>query len=345
MGLSSYKFCFINNGYRYRIKNTETVIEELKQQIVLFKIKKIFFLDNDIIGKDINMFKKLLDALILFRKEHEGFEIILAEIITKGLNADIIKRMSLAGFSHVQIGYESSSDSLLKKISKKNSFASNLLFIKWAKKYSIQVSGLNILRGLLEETDSDIRECIDNLHFLRFYRKYMGFNISGLGICFSSKYYQEIEQTNSLDEWDVNPQTELLPNSYFAPIDRFKLFFYTKKNYNKLWALYEEIDKYYEAKNYEYLLISHDKTICYFEILNNIRIHEIEFNNPIYWEILKECNASVKSLSNLISSLNEKSIKIDNDEITTILLELRRKHLLYSNSDFSEIITVINTDE
>ena len=36
--------------------------------------------------------------------------------------------MSLAGFSCVQIGYESPSDKLLAKIDKKNTFASNLLF-------------------------------------------------------------------------------------------------------------------------------------------------------------------------------------------------------------------------
>ncbi|MCL1969090.1 MAG: hypothetical protein FWF65_05950, partial [Bacteroidetes bacterium] len=109
-------------------------------------------------------------------------------------------------------------------------------------------------------------------------------------------------------------------------------------------TLYEKIDKHYQESNYEYMLISLDKTIYYYEMLNSVRIRKIEFNNPIYWEILKECNASVKSLSDLSLALNEKSVKLNNDELKTILLELRRKHLLYSNSDFSEIVTVINTD-
>lgn len=77
--------------------------------------------------------------------------------------------MALAGFESVQIGYESPSNNLLEKIHKKNTFASNLFFIKWANELGIRINGANVLRNLLEETTDDIKESIDNLYFLRFY--------------------------------------------------------------------------------------------------------------------------------------------------------------------------------
>jgi len=86
---------------------------------------------------------------------------MLAEIITRGIDFETIKKMHIAGFFHVQIGYESPSDTLLYKIDKKNSFASNLFFIKWAHELNINVGGMNVLRGLLEENLEDIKapEC------------------------------------------------------------------------------------------------------------------------------------------------------------------------------------------
>ena len=44
---------------------------------------------------------------------------MLAEIITRGIDFETIKKMHIAGFFHVQIGYESPSDTLLYKIDKK----------------------------------------------------------------------------------------------------------------------------------------------------------------------------------------------------------------------------------
>ncbi|MCC8134867.1 MAG: hypothetical protein LIP04_15765, partial [Tannerellaceae bacterium] len=64
-------------------------------------------------------FDKLLNLLIQLTEKYPDFKIMLAEIITKDITFDFIKKMSLAGFVHIQIGYESASDTLLKKIEKK----------------------------------------------------------------------------------------------------------------------------------------------------------------------------------------------------------------------------------
>lgn len=95
------------------------MITDIKCIINEYKAFSFHFLDNDVIGKDLDTFDKLLNMLIELKNEYPKFHIILAEIITKDINAGIIKKMALAGFTHVQIGYESPSAHLLKKIHKK----------------------------------------------------------------------------------------------------------------------------------------------------------------------------------------------------------------------------------
>jgi len=68
----------------------------------------------------------------------------------------------------IQIGFESASNSLLKKIDKKNSFATNLNTIKHCYEVGVFVGGANILFNLPKETEEDIYEAIENFRFFRF---------------------------------------------------------------------------------------------------------------------------------------------------------------------------------
>lgn len=336
------KFCFLNDGYKYRTKNINNIIEEINNQINRYNVKKFLFLDNDMVGRDVKTFESLLDSFILLRQTHEDFEIVLAEIISKELNSYIVKKMALAGFSHVQIGYESPSDFLLKKISKKNSFASNLLFMKWAKYYAINVGGLNILRGLLDETDNDIKEAIDNFHFLRFIlNDKIRYNISGLAIGNSSKYYKEIVEKDILEQWCENPYTDLLSKKYYDYNDRFKLFFFTGLTYNKLWIDFEKTANHYYNNHYEYHIIQNNENIYYQETYNGKKIKEIEFDEIIHWNILREANNKVISLSDI---RNSNKFNIEEHNLISIIDDLKKEYLIYSNIDYSEIVSIINTD-
>ena len=53
------------------------------------------------------------------KNEYPRYQIVLAEIITKDLDYVTIKKMFDAGIIYAQIGYESASSILLKKINKK----------------------------------------------------------------------------------------------------------------------------------------------------------------------------------------------------------------------------------
>lgn len=335
------KFCFLNDGYRYRTKNPEVIVNEIKNNMEVYNIYKFQFLDNDIIGKDLSKFDKLLDLLIDIKREQPKFEIFLAEIVTKNLESHYIKKMSLAGFNCVQIGYESPSDSLLTKISKKNTFASNLLFIKWANLYKIRINGVNVLRGLLEETDDDILESINNLHFLRFTldKNYFQHNISQLAIGKSSRYYKEIVDTEEyLNYYDI--MSEFISNDLINREDRDTIFYSTKSKQNLYWDFFGKTENYYLDNKFEYRLIANNSKIIYNEFCNKEEIKSLEFEkSSMHWQILESCNKKVLSTSDLQLILNK-----DENLIDLNIKELIEEGLLYQSSNNQEIISVINTE-
>jgi len=341
------KFCYLNTGYKFRVKSNSKIIEEVEKQIEKYGVPKFQFLDNDIIGSDRKKFIELIEELINIKDKNNDFEIIMAEIITKGIDFNIIKKMKLAGFSGVQIGYESPSSELLKKINKKNSFASNLLFIKWANHLNIRVYGLNILRNLLEETEEDIKESIENLKMLRFYLKENGtrHSYSHLAIKDSSRYYREIDSNNNLINWNSSPFYELLPNNFINNSDRFILFDFIKKDYHVLWDFFEKYESYYIENNFTFKLIKNNSIITYFEMLNDNIINELDFEEDvsIHWMILEFCNNKVKTLEECSDLILKKHL-LTKKQLYEIIEELRIEGLLYHNFDFSEIVTIINTN-
>ena len=120
-----------------------------------YEIFEFQFLDNDLIGKDMERFHLLLDSFIEIKNEFPRFQIVLAEIITKDLDYVTIKKMFDAGIIYAQIGYESASSILLKKINKKNTFSSNLLYVKFANFHKVILGAVNFLTvHPMETTDS-----------------------------------------------------------------------------------------------------------------------------------------------------------------------------------------------
>jgi len=334
------KFCFLNDGYRYRTKEPETIVNEIRHIIKTYNIYKFQFLDNDVIGKDLVKFDELLDLLLQLKQEFPKFEIFLAEIITKGLNTYYIKKMSLAGFCSVQIGYESPSNSLLRKINKKNTFASNLLFIKWANTYNININGLNILRGLLEESEEDILESINNLHFLRFVltKNHFQHNISQLAIGKSSRYYDEVIKSKDYNNYN-DTITEFLSEDIIREEDRDTLLFSTRNKQSLYWGFFEKTENYYLENKFEYTLVSIDNKITYKEYYNMTEVKTLEFNSSSsHWKILEACNEQVISPTELESKINDDIHSIRKD-----IAELVEEGLIYQSDNNMEIISVINT--
>lgn len=336
-------FCYLNNGYKYRLKKVPELIDEIKSDISIYNICKFQFLDNDLIGNDFERFDQLLDGLIEIRNQHPEFCIQAAEIVTKGLNASIIKKMSIANINYVQIGYESPSDSLLRKISKKNTFASNLLFLKFAHKYNIGVLGTNIIKGLLEETDEDIIESIENLHFLRFLigDNYLYHSIIPLIVNSASPYIKEIG--DKVNNWSIFSFSRLLPDNYILYESRITLLEFYQSSYNFLWDRFMKMEEYYRTQKYSYCIIPLEKTVRYREFCNSNRINELEFEkNEIDWKILRLINNEVLSADSLYERLHIENPLITKNDIINTLDELASEKLIFHNYNYSENVSILN---
>lgn len=268
----------------------------------------------------------------------------MAEIITRGISKVEIKEMALAGFAYVQIGYESVSDNILVKINKKNSFASNLLFIKWAIEYNINVVGLNVLRGLLDETDADILESIDNLYFMRFYKSTgnIKHNVSMLAINEMSRYYKEISTDNKINEIYFDPIKDRLPQGYIATEDEFKIYQLVRKYQNLLWGNFIATDQFYDTHIFSYkLILLPNNSIIYTEKQDGIEVNTLSFEkDDIHWEILVFCNEKVKFVSEILEYFSSNS----EADIKNAINDLYRQGLLYYSIFREECVTIINTN-
>lgn len=340
-------FCFLNMGYLNRLKDINQLVDEIKCNIGKFQVYKFNFLDNDIINNDYQRFDYLLEQLIKLRFEFPDFLIQLAEIITKGINQEVIKKMSIAGFVHVQIGYESPSDNLLKKIEKKNTFASNLLFIKFASKYKIRVGGANVIRGLLEEKEEHVMEGIANLHSLRFFLRYGFFqhNISSLAVVKNSRYYKKYPETRIWKRLrlfaDYIPKAYLLENDTETDvIERICT------DFNPLWDTFQSVEAYYLKNNFKYQLLKHEDIILYKEYFNETPINELAFEQTsLDWYILTKSNSCVYSYNELLNDINSDFPNLPSSvDVIEIIEGLKGEGLIYASDNYSELVSIIDID-
>jgi len=339
------KFCYLNIGYKYRVKSIKKVCAEIKYMIKKYGVHKFQFFDNDFIGLDINKANEMLDSLVCIKQQDPSFEIVLVEVITKGLDRSIIAKIAEAGIKCVQIGYESPSNNLLRKINKKNTFASNLLFIKVAYLHSILLGSVNLIINMPEESTEDILEAIDNLKYLRFYLKDSQFKhfILPLEVSSSSKYYSNIKKYS--ESWSFSMPAYIFLKNFIDEKYHWDVFSYTKLTPDYHWHIFRQIEKYYIDNKYSYSIDKNNAVYQYREYINDRKINEIKFNeDSIDWLVLCCSNDMVISLQDLFVMIKD---YIDESNIELDILQktvgnLQKQGLLYYTSDFSEIISVIN---
>ena len=341
-------FCYLNSGYKNRIKSVDALKSEIITHISRYHCDTISFLDNDIINNDVDHFEQLLVLLSQIKRSNPDFKISLAEVITNGITSDIIKKMAIAGFESVQIGYESPSDSLLSKIQKKNTFASNLLFIKYALEYGIKVTGANIIIGLIEESDADILEASENLYFLRFFLSQSQFQHSQsfLAVSSSSRYVRN-KRTN-FEGWKRSFLFSHYLSDWYCNNDpHFEIIDAQPISNNYLWKDFFSIERYFLENSISYKLVSCGERIIYQEYFNNALIKELEFERySLEWMILELANHCVTTTTQLISKIKElNQFEYGNIEELVInsIKSLTLEGLMYSQKDGEECVSIINT--
>lgn len=335
---SKCKFCFHNEGIRYRRKSPKRIIEEIRMQIEKYHIYQFSFLDNDTIGKNIVQFQNLLDQLITLKKDYPQFYISRAEIVTRNLNGDIVEKMQQAGFRDVQIGYESLSDDLLIAIQKCNTFSSNFLFIKWALLSGIKIRGANLIMNLLEETESNLRASYDTLRFLRFMldeNRFMHI-YSTLWIKKSSRYFKTLEEKGHLEDWKIFKSFRFIPKQYIKEKNMYTLQFFVNPQYHPIWDEIENKEWEYFKNIHTYKIKIQHNNHLYEEFNNNKLINSIILND-IDWDIL--CSANRK-----VISFEEIAVNSTKENIKNRLRTLKHNGIIYYYKNYLNIVTVINTD-
>lgn len=342
------KFCVLNEGYKYRETDIDVVVRQIEEYIKKYHVYKFEFVDNDIIGKERNRFIKLSEELIKLSSNLGKKIEIYSEVLPTKMNSELIKTMKLAGFEKVQIGFEALTDNLLKRMDKEIGFADSILFIKFAIKYGITVSGTNVLMGIPSELEEDVHESINNLHFLRFF---MGPNVNGIklnnsqiGIYNGSRFFKELDKTE-LEKWNSNIIYDIIPKDSFDN-DRFANFGFVNKLYPNFveWEKFISLNSIYEKSNCSYRLIDNDSIIYYYEYYNGELVKSITFDEPIYWDCLKFTNNQVQDFKSLYDHLETKYDSISPSKVKDILYALKNDFLIYFNSDQSQIVSIIDTN-
>lgn len=338
-------FCYLNNGYKFRSKQVSTLCAEIVEAIEKYGVYSAIFLDNDLIINNFQRFDELLNGFIAIRRKYPQFSINSAEVVTKGLNSYYIKKMALAGFKSVQIGYESASDDLLRKIDKKNTFSSNLLFIKFAQKYKIGIAGANIIRYLYEETDDDIIESINNLHYLRFYyaNNFFKHSMAHLAVTESSPYYRKGIAKN-IESMVIDYVALFLPKGYILDETNISLFEYSRAEHNILWERFQGIEYHYTKHTYTYDFFEDQNIVEYVECYDGLEINRLEFEkDSLEWAVLTYTNNEVLSVESLLDKCRINH-DVNRDTVIECIDALRAERLIFHNSDYSENVAVVDVE-
>ena len=341
------RFCNYSMGYKYRERSPECIVKEIEYMSDKYDITAFNFVDNDIIGRDIKRFEHLLDLLIESSLKNEKIYTFWAQIIIhKNLEANIYKKMSLAGFKGLFAGYEAISDNILQKMDKNQRFADNILFLKYCMKYDLEPKA-NLIKGIPDETIHDVKESCDNMHFLRFYfhGKYKNFKHyqGNFALYKEAKYFKTVSD-KEFSNYSLDTFCYYLPSKLVNKSSHLFALMKNKLTNNQGWINFIQVENYYQKCEYSYKLLKNNNIIFYKEYLDKNEIDSILFDEPEYADVLISANNKVISFEELYKNMTEKYSYISANKIKKILSELKKKFLLYYNEDFSDIITIIDME-
>jgi radical SAM superfamily enzyme YgiQ (UPF0313 family) len=335
------RFCVYGEGYENRKKEPAVLKSEINHLLDRYHARYFAFMDNDIVANDPTRLESILDDLIAMRRDN-NIEVI-AEVVHKKLTTSLLEKFPRAGLGRIHCGYEALSDRLLAKMRKRTNFSDNIFLVKFAHKYGIMLPSANIICGVTGETDYDILESIDNLHFLRFYfdKALFCHNLIPLRLAKHSGFY-DMTAKGDLIKWGENTIFHLLPTKMVEGIDRFSLFDFSAPQ-NFLWGLFSKVNDFYYDHTYSYSVVREDDMIFYREFFDGELVVDLEIKD-LACRILYETNSSIMDLRGLLEVLRKYDAEIDERSVCAALSLLREKHLVYFNDNYGSIVSVIDVD-
>ncbi len=339
------KFCDFNKGYKLRMRSPECIVKEIEHITNEYGITTFSFVDSDTFG-NLKHFEKLLDLIIKLKYANEEDYVFWAEIIPNTMfTARLMEKMAIAGLKNIFIGYDAISDSLLKKMDKRNSFSDNLFFVKHSLKNGITPI-VNVIKHVPGETEEDVQECINNLHFLRFFynNSIVSFSHIYVSLVLSSmtKYYSAMSN-DERKKYDCDDITYLLPDYFSNTENRFHLFRYEKNVPDNLkeWNKLIDVENYYKTNKFSYKIQENNGVFYYTEYCNDTEIENIVFGETEYGYILKALEAKICKFTELHSSMIKIYPNITENRVKEILTNLKSSYLIYYNTEFSNIVSLI----
>lgn len=155
------EFCDIGalNGRIPRAKSTEQVINELQSLYGMGWRKSVFFVDDNFIGKKLELKREVLPAIIKWQDEHDYPFTFYTEVsIDLSDDDELMVLMSKAGFNRVFIGIETPSADGLKESHKVQNIKHDLR----ESIEKIQSFGFDVQGGFIVGFDSDTTSIFKN---------------------------------------------------------------------------------------------------------------------------------------------------------------------------------------
>lgn len=142
----------------FQTRPAEKVANEIVSLHKKYGVTHFGFGDPDING-DPKGFERLCELLIIARLPCQFW----CEMNARNSTRKLLSKMKLAGFRDFQIGIESFSDKLLKKMQKPASVIDNIKVLKWARDVGIEGIYYNLICNHPGESTDDLRETISNI--------------------------------------------------------------------------------------------------------------------------------------------------------------------------------------
>lgn len=343
-------FCNYSNDKVFRERTAENIFGEIKTCSEKYGINNFYMADNEMVGKDIDRFERLLDLLIEFNRDSSRDFRIYGEMIPSStITPAIFSKMSKAGFKFLFIGYEAITDSLLKKMKKENSFSENIYFVKQALKNNIKPQ-VNIIQEIPDETDDDILESINNLHFMRFFFHHGDISFAHdfmiLNLYKGTEYFRKMPDDEK-ENYCINPFNDFIPQAFISKHEGWDFFSY-RRNYlrnHSLWLDFMNIEQFYRRNKFRYTVTKDESGLTFTEYFNKDKIRNIILNNPVYYGILVETENSIPSLADLHQKLKTEYSQLTESALKELLDVLKSNYIIYCNADYSAITSVVSLDK
>jgi radical SAM superfamily enzyme YgiQ (UPF0313 family) len=327
------KFCSLNENYEYRTRSPENIVKEIEYQSKKHGCDSFIFVDTELPGNK-KRFKTLLKLLKENSAKRGKLYSFHAEMSPLFIDPHTAQYMEHA-FSSIQIGFEALTDSLLEKMEKRHKFAHNIQALKLGAQYNLNLSNLNVIRGIPSETEDDIKESCINVMFLRFFLGKYPLSPNYLTLEKGSPFYDEIPESEK-EKWKANLLwAEIAPTGLIDNVDPFELYGFceTSPFHYREWDIFARVLASYRSQNRSYEWIEYeDKSILEEKgsIIYRYTLTRDETDILIFCDTIKH-----------FKEIKEKFFHIPEDDLITMMNSLKEAGMIYYDKDMSTIIAVV----